>query len=64
MWVQCMLLDDLQNFLLDENGQDLIEYGLLAAFVSLSVVAVLASLKGTLVLSYGNIPPTIDEGMQ
>jgi Flp pilus assembly pilin Flp len=37
----------LKNFLRDEQGQDLIEYTLLLAFVALTAAALLVSIQGS-----------------
>ena len=43
------------RFVRDEQGQDLIEYALLAGFVSLAVVTIVRTLGGSLNLLYGNV---------
>jgi Flp pilus assembly pilin Flp len=43
-----------------EDGQDLIEYGLLAAFISLAVVASIDAVGGSLSAAYGSFKTQID----
>ena len=43
------------RFVRDEQGQDLIEYALLAGFVSLAVVAIVRTLGGSLNQLYTNV---------
>ena len=38
----------LMEFVLEEDGQDLVEYGLLAAFISLAVIASIDAVGGAL----------------
>ena len=45
----------LLRFVKDENGQDLIEYALLAGFISLAAVAAITSVGGSLNTVYGNV---------
>ena len=45
----------LKNFVRDEQGQDLIEYALLAGFVSLAVVTIVRTLGGSLNTLYTNV---------
>jgi Flp pilus assembly pilin Flp len=44
----------------DEEGQDLIEYGLLAAFISLAVIASIDAVGGALSSAYGTFATDID----
>jgi pilus assembly protein Flp/PilA len=50
--VPCLAASEIQvsktNFHRDENGQDLVEYGLLAALIALAMVAALQTLSGTI----------------
>ena len=39
-----MMLQILQNFLKDEEGQDLVEYALLLVFLALAAIAILPTL--------------------
>ena len=50
----------LRRFLHDETGQDLIEYGLLAAFISLAVIASIDAIGGSLNTTYGSFKTQID----
>ena len=43
------------RFLRDEEGQDIIEYGLLAAFIAIVVAALLALFSPQLTTIYSNI---------
>ena len=43
----------------DENGQDLIEYGLLAALISIVAVLAITAVGSQLAISYGNIEASI-----
>ncbi len=45
----------LQSFLRDEEGQDIIEYGLLAAFIAIAVATLLASFSGELKIIYQKV---------
>jgi Flp pilus assembly pilin Flp len=45
----------LVRFAEGEEGQDLIEYALLAAFLALGVVAILSTLRGGLQTLFGNV---------
>jgi len=47
------------RFLGEEEGQDLIEYGLLAALISIIAVLAIASVGTKLTTSYGNIAASI-----
>jgi Flp pilus assembly pilin Flp len=44
----------LKNFVRDEQGQDLIEYTLLLAFVALTAAALLTSISGSVSRIWGN----------
>lgn len=46
------LLGALRAFLQDDEGQDLIEYGLLSAFIGIVTIAVWASIQGNLETAY------------
>ena len=50
----------LRRFLAEEEGQDLIEYGLLAAFISLAVIASIDAVGGALSTAYGAFATDID----
>ena len=50
----------LQRLIREEDGQDLIEYGLLAAFISLTVVAVVDAVGGSLGTAYDSFAGEID----
>lgn len=43
------------RFLRDEEGQDIIEYGLLAAFIAIAVAALLVSFKTELTSIYQHV---------
>ena len=45
----------LKSFLRDEEGQDIIEYGLLAAFIAIAVAALLASFSTQLHTIYQKV---------
>jgi Flp pilus assembly pilin Flp len=45
----------LMRFLTEEHGQDLIEYGLLAALISVIAVLVITAVGSALLTSYQNI---------
>lgn len=53
----------LKNFWKEEDGQDLIEYGLLAGFIALGVVATLGTLRTSLQGGYGNINTQVGNAM-
>ena len=44
-----------KNFVQDENGQDLIEYALLAGFISLVAVVAITSVGSGVNTVYGNL---------
>jgi len=48
------------QFVRDEQGQDLIEYALLAGFISLAVVTVVTQLGPSLNTLYGNVKLNVD----
>ena len=50
----------LRRLLAEEEGQDLIEYGLLAAFISLAVIASIDAVGGALSAAYGTFATDID----
>ena len=50
----------LKKFWKEEDGQDLIEYALLAGFISLSCVAALQAITGSLQGVYGGVSDTLD----
>jgi len=43
------------RFVKEEEGQDLIEYALLAAFLALGIVAILGSVRGGLQTVFNNV---------
>ncbi len=47
------------KFLKDESGATAIEYGLIAALVSVAAIAALTTLGGDLVTTYGDISSAI-----
>jgi len=53
-----------RNFVRDENGEDLIEYGLLAAFVAaVALVTIIADpigIKGSLVAAFNKAKAALD----
>jgi len=48
------------QFVRDEQGQDLIEYALLAGFISLAVVTVVTNIGTSLNTLYGNVKSNVD----
>jgi pilus assembly protein Flp/PilA len=44
-----------QNFVNEDNGQDLIEYALLAALLGLGAVAAMKGLAGNVSTAFGNV---------
>ena len=48
------------RFVRDEQGQDLIEYALLAGFISLAVVTAVTQVGTSLNTLYGNVQDQID----
>ena len=46
---------EIRKFLRDEEGQDIIEYGLLAAFIAIVVIAVLTQFSTPLTFIYQSI---------
>ena len=51
----------LRELFFEEDGQDLIEYGLLAAFVSLAVIASIDALGGSLNTAYGSFASEVED---
>ena len=49
------------RFVRDEQGQDLIEYALLAGFISLAVVAAVTNVGTSLDALYDNVETKIDD---
>ena len=49
------------RFVRDEQGQDLIEYALLAGFISLAVVTAVTNVGTALNTLYGNVETQIDD---
>jgi pilus assembly protein Flp/PilA len=49
----------LSRFLRDDDGQDLIEYALLATLISLAAITAVTALGSTLFSRYGNIANTV-----
>jgi Flp pilus assembly pilin Flp len=50
-----MISSTLLKFWKEEDGQDLVEYSLLLAFIALAAVALLTTVKGTLSTLWGTI---------
>jgi Flp pilus assembly pilin Flp len=50
-----MINSTLQAFWYEENGQDMVEYSLLLAFIALAAVALLQGVQGKLVTLWGTI---------
>jgi Flp pilus assembly pilin Flp len=55
------MMNSIRNFVRDEQGEDLIEYGLLAAFIAAVAVALLANgeLRGALTGIFNRITATL-----
>lgn len=53
----------LKKFWKEEDGQDLIEYGLLAGFIALSCVAALSGISGALNQGYTNVQTEVNNAM-
>ena len=51
----------LRELILEEDGQDLIEYGLLAAFVSLAVIASIDVIGGSLSTTYESFATEVED---
>jgi len=49
------------RFVRDEQGQDLIEYALLAGFISLAVVTAVTNVGTALNTLYGNVEDKVNE---
>ena len=58
------MMNVIRNFVRDENGEDLIEYGLLAAFVAaVALVTIIADplgIKGSLVAAFNRAKTALD----
>ncbi len=52
----------IQNWLADEEGQGLVEYGLIIALVAILLVAALQALQGSLDTVFTNISGTLGGG--
>ena len=53
----------MQTLLRDENGQDLIEYALVAALIGLAAVAALNTLSGDVTGLFNNIGTTLSSAV-
>jgi Flp pilus assembly pilin Flp len=53
----------LKNFWKEEDGQDLIEYGLLAGFIALSCVTVLGNIGASLNTGFTNVNEKLSTAM-
>ena len=51
----------LRELILEEDGQDLIEYGLLAAFVSLAIIASIDAIGGSLYTTYESFATEVED---
>jgi len=51
----------LRELIFEEDGQDLIEYGLLAAFVSLAVIASIDAIGGSLNTTYQSFATEVED---
>ena len=51
----------LRELIFEEDGQDLIEYGLLAAFVSLAVIASIDAIGGSLNTTYQSFANEVED---
>ncbi len=51
----------LRELIFEEDGQDLIEYGLLAAFVSLAVIASIDAIGGSLNTTYQSFASEVED---
>ena len=49
----------INTFLQDEQGQDLVEYALLLAFIALAGVSVLSSMKTSISTIFSNVNSTL-----
>ena len=52
------------RFVRDEQRQDLIEYALLAGFISLAVVTAVTQVGGSLNTLYGTVQSQVDDASQ
>lgn len=50
----------LRSFLRDEQGATAIEYGLIAALISVAIIAALTSLKGALIGTFNSITDALN----
>ena len=53
----------LRTFWQEEDGQDLVEYALLMAFIALAAVAVLTSIKGNVTTLWNNISAALSDAV-
>ena len=54
-----MITSNLKAFWQEEDGQDMVEYALLLAFVALAAVAVLSTVKSNISTVWGSISSTL-----
>ncbi len=54
----------LKKFFREQEGQDAIEYALLAGFLSLAIVTALGTLSGSLQTMYGNLSTAVNQAGQ
>jgi pilus assembly protein Flp/PilA len=55
------MMNLIEDFVLDEQGQDLIEYALLAGFMSLAVVSAVTTVGTALNGFYGNVENKVND---
>jgi Flp pilus assembly pilin Flp len=51
----------LMSLVLDEDGQDLVEYGLLAAFIALAVIASIDGVRQALGTTFQSLADDVDD---
>ncbi len=54
------MLKDIKHFFLDESGATAIEYGLIAALVSVAAISALTAMGNSLELMFGSVANTLE----
>jgi Flp pilus assembly pilin Flp len=59
--MEARLMSRLMSLVLDEDGQDLVEYGLLAAFIALAVITSIDAVREALGTTYQSLADDVDD---
>jgi Flp pilus assembly pilin Flp len=60
MLMEARLMSRLLELVLKEDGQDLVEYGLLAAFIALAVITSIDGVRAALGTTYQSLADDVD----